>query len=301
MEWNQLQKFMVVAKEEHFSRAAEMLNMTQPSLSQTIKRLEEELGYSLFWRNGKKIRLNESGRIFLQTVMQMNELMQNTRTQLEELNGRAHTNVSILFTTASKLLPELLLYLKKRNPETQYHIHQWQAEKEGSEDDIQILSSDLEHTEHLPEVEDVLLREEILLALPQNHPLLDKEKIILSDLVQEEFISLNEYWQLGKEIKAAMERVSFVPKATMIVDNPNMMRELLKARLGIAFVPSVSWDAFAGDEIVLRSVEGINLSRYIYLRTKPRKYLTREQKECIQGIMEFFANVQNGYKEKGEA
>ena len=301
MEWNQLQKFMVVAKEEHFSRAAEMLNMTQPSLSQTIKRLEEELGYSLFWRNGKKIRLNESGRIFLQTVMQMNELMQNTRTQLEELNGRAHTNVSILFTTASKLLPELLLYLKKRNPETQYQIHQWQAEKEGSEDDIQILSSDLEHTEHLPEVEDVLLREEILLALPQNHPLLDKEKIILSDLVQEEFISLNEYWQLGKEIKAAMERVSFVPKATMIVDNPNMMRELLKARLGIAFVPSVSWDAFAGDEIVLRSVEGINLSRYIYLRTKPCKYLTREQKECIQGIMEFFANVQNGYKEKGEA
>ena len=153
----------------------------------------------------------------------------------------------------------------------------------------------------MPEVEDVLLREEILLALPQNHPLLDKEKIILSDLVQEEFISLNEYWQLGKEIKAAMERVSFVPKATMIVYNPNMMRELLKARLGIAFVPSVSWDAFAGDEIVLRSVEGINLSRYIYLRTKPRKYLTREQKECIQGIMEFFANVQNGYKEKGEA
>ena len=301
MEWNQLQKFMVVAKEEHFSRAAEMLNMTQPSLSQTIKRLEEELGYPLFLRNGKKIRLNESGRIFLQTVMQMNELMQNTRTQLEELNGRAHTNVSILFTTASKLLPELLLYLKKRNPETQYHIHQWQAEKEGFEDDIQILSSDLEHTEHLPEVEDVLLREEILLALPQNHPLLDKEKIILSDLVQEEFISLNEYWQLGKEIKAAMERVSFVPKATMIVDNPNMMRELLKARLGIAFVPSVSWDAFAGYEIVLRSVEGINLSRYIYLRTKPRKYLTREQKECIQGIMEFFANVQNGYKEKGEA
>lgn len=293
MEWNQLQKFMVVAKEEHFSRAAELLNMTQPSLSQTIKRLEEELGYPLFLRKGKKISLNESGRIFLQTVIQMNELMQSTRTQLEELNGRAHTNVSILFTTASKLLPELLLYLKKRNPETQYHIHQWQAEKEGSEDDIKILSSDLKDTEHLPEVEDVLLREEIFLALPQNHHLLDKEKITLSDIVSEEFISLNEYWQLGKEIKAAMERVSFVPKATMIVDNPNMMRELLKARLGIAFVPSVSWASFAGDEVVLRPVEEIDLSRYIYLSTKPQKYLTKEQRECIQGIKEFFASIQS--------
>lgn len=293
MEWNQLQKFMVVAKEEHFSRAAELLNMTQPSLSQTIKRLEEELGYPLFLRKGKKISLNESGRIFLQTVIQMNELMQSTRTQLEELNGRAHTNVSILFTTASKLLPELLLYLKKRNPETQYHIHQWQAEKEGSEDDIKILSSDLKDTEHLVEVGDVLLREEIFLALPQNHHLLDKEKIILSDIVSEEFISLNEYWQLGKEIKNAMEKLCFVPKATMIVDNPNMMRELLRARLGIAFVPSVSWASFAGDEIVLRPVEGVKLSRYIYLRTKPRKYLTKEQRECIQGIKEFFASIQS--------
>ena len=54
MEWNQLQKFMVVAKEEHFSRAAELLNMTQPSLSQTIKRLEEELGYPLFFAQWKE-------------------------------------------------------------------------------------------------------------------------------------------------------------------------------------------------------------------------------------------------------
>ena len=54
MEWNQLQKFMVVAKEENFSRAAEILNMTQPSLSQTIKRLEEELDFSCFYERVKK-------------------------------------------------------------------------------------------------------------------------------------------------------------------------------------------------------------------------------------------------------
>ena len=100
MEWNQIQKFMVVAREENFSRASQLLNMTQPSLSQTIKRLEEELGYQLFLREGKKIRLNESGRIFLQTVLQMDELMQNTRVKLEELNRISHPNVTIHFSTA---------------------------------------------------------------------------------------------------------------------------------------------------------------------------------------------------------
>ena len=97
MEWNQLQKFMIVAREENFSKAAQILNMTQPSLSQTIKRLESELGYQLFTRDGKKIQLNESGRIFLQTVTQMDELMQNTRLKLEELNSISHPNVSIHF------------------------------------------------------------------------------------------------------------------------------------------------------------------------------------------------------------
>ena len=76
---------------------------------------------------------------------------------------------------------------------------------------------------------------------------------------------------------------------TMLVDNPNMMRELLKYHLGIAFVPSVSWHDFAGEDIVIRPVEGFKLRRAIYLRTKPRKYLTKEQKECILGIREFFA------------
>ena len=177
MEWNQLQKFMVAAKEENFSRAAELLNMTQPSLSQAIKRLEEELGFQLFLRNGKKISLNESGRIFLQAVEQMDALMKDTKTRLEELNGMRHPNVSLHFVAASKLLPELLLYLKARNPGTQYYVHQWQTENEGNEDDIRILSSALESPDKLPKVPEVLLFEKILLALPKNHALLQKEKI----------------------------------------------------------------------------------------------------------------------------
>ena len=290
MEWSQLQKFMVVAMEENFSKAAEKLNMTQPSLSQSIKRLEEELGYRLFLREGKKISLNASGRIFLQAVAQMDELMKNTRMKLEEMNQIEHPNVTIHFSTASRLLPELLLYLKRRNPRTQYHIHQWQGEQGAYEDDIQILSGPVGAIPQIAE-EDILLTEEILLALPKNHRLLQKATITLHDLAEEEFISLNESWELGRTIKAITEQYFLEPRATMIVDNPNMMRELLKAHLGIAFVPAVSWGKFAGEEIVLHKVEDVNVSRCIYLRTKPRKYLTKEQKECICGIKEFFAKL----------
>lgn len=286
MEWNQLQKFMIVAKEENFSRAAQLMNMTQPSLSQMIKRLESELGYQLFVRDGKKIRLNESGRLFLQTVIQMNELMENTKLQLEELNHIHHPKVSIQFSTASKQLPELLLYLKKRNPQTQYQINQWEKGKKNQETDIQLLSCS--QNESLLVTDVVLLKEKIMLAIPAGHRLSSKEQIVLSDLLQEEFIFLNDDWELGRIIKQEMNRSYFTAKETMIVDNPNMMRELLKAHLGLAFVPALSWDDFAGDEIVLLPVEGISANRTIFLRTKPKKYLTKEQKECIKGIKEFF-------------
>ncbi len=285
MEWNQLQKFLVAAREENISKAAELLDTSQPALSQTIKRLEDELGYKLFDREGKRVKLSEAGKIMMQTLSQMDELMQSTRIRLEELEGMRHPAVSIHIGTASTLLPELLLYLRKRNPQTQYHIHQFKAGGTETEDDIQILAGTVGK---FPE-DEVLLVEDILLALPANHSLVNKEKLFLGDLIQEEFINLNEYWELGREITEEMDRKLFNPKMTMLVDNPNMMRELLKYHLGIAFVPSVSWHDFAGEDIVIRPVEGFKLRRAIYLRTKPRKYLTKEQKECILGIREFFA------------
>lgn len=292
MEWNQLQKFLVAAREENLSRAAELLDTSQPYLSQSIKRLEEELGYPLFVREGKRVRLNESGRIFQQTVEQIGELMQNTRRRLEEMNSISHPEVSLYFSTASTLLPELLLYLRQRDPQIRYCIHQWKTDSETKEDDIQILAGSVGK---IRTGDEILLTEEIHLALPRNHGLREKTEIFLRDLSGEEFISLNDSWALGREISQEMNRLFFTPRSTMLVDNPNMMRELLKVHMGIAFVPSVSWHSFAGEEIVIRPVADFAMSRLVYLRTKPRKYLTREQKECIQGIREFFAKKSEEY------
>ena len=68
MELLQLLYFQVVAQEEHIPRAANTLHVSQPALSKTIKRLEDELGVPLFTRVGKTIRLNANGEIFLRYV-----------------------------------------------------------------------------------------------------------------------------------------------------------------------------------------------------------------------------------------
>ena len=290
MEWNQLHTFLVAAVEENFSRAAELLHTSQPSLSQTIKRLEEDLGYSLFEREGKHIRLNESGKIWMHTVQQMEELYDNTKVRLEEMHGKSHPQVSIYLGCASTLLIGLLQFLRERNPGVQYQIHQWNVTGESKDKDIQILA-ELPETGGSKETVSVLFEESVVLAVPANHRLLSLEEITLKDLEKEEFISLNNNWAHTRCIARETKRMRFTPRVTMWVDNPNLMRELLKEHMGIAFVPALSWRSFAGEEVVMRPVKGCNMNRYVYLKTPERTYLTREQKECIKGIKEFFAGL----------
>lgn len=279
MEWKQLEQFIVAAKEENMSRAAMKLHISQPSLSQTIKRLEEEMGFPLFVREGKHIRLNESGKILMQTAGQILQMMEDTKRRLEEQNGIPHPEVSIHIGCASTLLPELLRYLRKNDPNLQLRIHQWNRLEKEREDDIQILAG--KQGELWEGSKEILLEEEILLALPMGHPLLEKEQIFWKDLEQEEFISLNQNWELARVITGTMEEHQFFPKVTMGVDNPNLMRELLKAHMGIAFVPAVTWHAFAGREVLMRPVASCTMTRRIYLCTKQERYQTKEEVQCM--------------------
>lgn len=299
MEWNQMQHFLVVAQEENISKAAEILHTSQPSLSQTIKRMEEELGYPLFDRAGKRVVLNESGRAWKQTIQCMRELYEHTRLEQEERNGGRHSEVSIYIGCASMHLPALLQYLRKRNPGIHYQIHQWNVGEESRDNHIQLLAESQGHraedeirlSKQEGENCHILLEEKILLAVPSGHPLLEKEEITLGDLRREEFICLNESWAFSRLITHELNRLQFTPKVTMWVDNPNLMRELLRKHMGIAFVPGVTWRAFAENEVLMRPVAGWDVKRAVYLRTPEKSFLTREQKDCIEGMREFFARI----------
>lgn len=293
MEWNQLHCFLVAAEEENFSRAAEILHVAQPSLSQTIKRFEEELGYPLFHREGRRVRLNENGKIWQQTATQMEELYRNTRLRLEEANGVLHPEVSINIGCGSALVPDLLRFLRNRNPGIQYKIHQWNITGDDRKKDICILaepdSKDRLHADY-GELS-VLIEEPICLVIPEGHRLLELDEISIRDLEREEFISLNDSWSLYRDIAEEMKRLHFTPNITMRIDNPNLLRELIRSHMGIAFAPAVTWKPFVGKEVFMRPVKECKMKRYVYLKTPDRSVLTREQKECIKGIREFFAQL----------
>lgn len=292
----QLQCFQMTARTQNISEAARRLHVSQPSLSQTIRRLEQDIGYELFERQGKRILLNENGKIMLQAVERMNDIYQGALRQVEERNDEVCREVSVYIGCASLHLPRLLEYLKAQSPQIRYHIFQWR-EKGMHENDIGLMALEGSEAEYFKPGEkiyldkqyEILFEEEIVLAVPSNHPLAKRQNLMLRDLTGEDFVCLNENWALGRIVHENLKNRTQRPEPSVWVDNPSLMRDLLKKGLGIALVPAVSWEGFAGDEVVMKRVRDFCVKRTVCICWRRDKYLSAQEKNCIRGIREYFS------------
>lgn len=283
MELERFYAFRVVAQTENISRAAELMHVSQPALSQTIRRLEEDWNCPLFDRDGRRIRLNRAGKILLAAVEEIDDVLDRARMTLAEEAGRPPV-ISLYIGCASMLLPELLHFLRSRTPEVSYQLFQWSGAAPNPGADLHIVAV----PGNAGETSECLMQEPIGLALPAGHPLLQKEQIILYDLMNEEMISLNPEWELYNVTSRALEAASFTPRITTWVDNPNLLRDLLRMGMGLAFVPLVSWRAFAGEEVILRPLADCTIRREIYLVHRQGKTPPKAVSDCMEGIRIFF-------------
>ncbi|GED13490.1 LysR family transcriptional regulator [Aneurinibacillus migulanus] len=124
MELRQLEYFMAVCKELHFTRAAEKLGISQPSLSQQIRLLEHYIGTPLFDRIGKKTALTEAGRILLLHSYKVFHELEQARSAIGELQGleRGKIRIGALLTVVNYLLPPTLLEFHKKYPKIEMSV-----------------------------------------------------------------------------------------------------------------------------------------------------------------------------------
>lgn len=286
MDKQQLEYFIMAADTCNISQAAGRLWISQSALSQTIKRLEKELGCLLFTRSGKKIVLNENGRIFYNSVRQMKTCYENALHEIQETNDAFNREIRLFVGCASLYLPRLLSYLKKNTRNMSFRIMQMEASCKDAEDaDLSIVaaSGPLDGPNAV-----LLLEEDILLAMPHDHPLARAGRIELKDLKNLEFVSLNLNWALENLIQEKCSRHGFEPNVSIRVDNPAVLRNLLCEKLGIAFIPEKTWNIrFSNGGLVLKRVEDVSLKRYVYLIGK-EGYQKQAARRCADLIRRFF-------------
>lgn len=280
MDIHSLTYFQRVAELQHMTRAAEQLRVAQPALSRTIGVLEEELGVRLFERTGKNIRLNEYGQVLLRHTNQILRELEDIKAEIAEQRGLEDRTVTLSLYAASKLLPQLVMAFNKEYPQIRLHIRQeGLASQERGESDLSIFSS----IRSDPGENGVqLIEEEILLALPENNPLACRKSIDLREVAGEEFICL----QRGKSLRTITDTycqmAGFAPAVILESDSPETVRELIRAGIGLSFIPNVTWSGMATEDIALVPISFPRCRRYIHLAWRkggyfsPAAYLFRD-------------------------
>lgn len=195
MDLSQLEIFLSIAEEKSFSRAAEKMLRTQPAISIAIKRLEEELGESLFDRSSKNGALTEAGKILLSYAQRMLNLRDEARESISELRGmfRGRLTIGANESTSLYLLPPLLMEYRKRHPKIKIEVFRNVSEKIPLE--VQERNLDfgfLSYDPMNPQLQSIeIYRDELTLVVPPKHRLAKLKQVAVKDLGEEQFVAHN--------------------------------------------------------------------------------------------------------------
>jgi len=250
MEVHQLRYVCAIADTGNFSRAAERCQVAQPSLSQQVLKLEEELGAKLFDRLGRSIRLTEAGRAFIPRARVILEQMEAARSTAADKNAdlRGNVAVGVIPTVAPYLMPSYTAHFAKRYPDAKIRIVEDTTSVlvEGLRDlsiDVAILALPLRH-------KDLALfpirTEPLFAVLRKDHPRASAKSLALKDLRGESFVMLRDGHCFRDLSIDTCTRARVTPHIAFESGQFSSLLGMVAAGIGVSLIPEMAIDRNAG-------------------------------------------------------
>jgi DNA-binding transcriptional LysR family regulator len=257
----QLAQFIAVAETLSFRGAAQRLHMSQPPLTQAIRRLERSLGVNLLERSRASVRLTAAGEVFLEEARRLlartQSMVEATRRAAEGSRGRLR--VAFVPSAALALLPAIVVELCRRYPEIELELRSETttmqlASLRDDRVDAGILVPPLRDAADLRTMP--LRRERIVAAVPASHALAARNAIRLRELAEEPFIlfPLAQGPAFLSAILLACRRAGFFPRVVQEAAQVQMILTLVACGMGVSLVPAA-----------MRAVQQFNV-RYLEIR-----------------------------------
>lgn len=238
MEILQLKYFSALAKTQHVTKTAETLHIAQPALTQTIHRLEKELGVKLFRPSGRNIVLTESGKYLHERIAPIIKTLDNLPNELRELDKKQHDTLKVNVLAASAVITDASICFKKKCENVMFKFVQNSKPEDA---DITIFTKELFKEPSHSEETYYVFREEIFLAVPKKSKYSEMKQIALQEVAGMEFISLAGF----KALRAICDRwcmyAGFAPDITFESDSPEAVKNLIGASMGVGFWPQYTW------------------------------------------------------------
>jgi DNA-binding transcriptional LysR family regulator len=255
MELFQLRYFVAAAHHLHFTRAAESCFVSQPSLSQQIANLEQEVGTPLFLRQGRAVQLTDAGTALLTYAERILEEEAAARRAVQEVVGlkRGQLVIWTLPTPGQHLLPARLAVFRRAYPQIGISLRETVPARAiaeavaGGKADIGIV--------HLPYQVDgleerILLREEMALVVPADHWAAQRATLTLEEAADEDFIWVSEGATEAHPLYAACLAAGFAPRIACLSGSAQGMQALVAAGLGIALLPRLAIHPPEGTKVI---------------------------------------------------
>lgn len=295
MDIRQLRYFIEVAKYMSFTKAAEQINVSQPSLSKTIKNLEDELGTSLFDRTTQKMNLTDTGKIAFEQAQEVMKLMDNFSSEISDVMHikRGKIIIGIPPVIGSLFFPKLVGDFQSMYPEIEVEVIEEGAkkiEKLVEDGSIDIGVSLLPNNEDLFEVYPFASRE-LKLIVDGKHPLASSRQIPLTDLKDERFIFFKKDFALHDRIFTACVEAGFEPLIAFESSQWDFISEMVANRLGIAILPETLCEKLDPNRIKTISIVEPTILWSLSLIWRKDKYLSYLTKEFIRFFRTSFSET----------
>jgi DNA-binding transcriptional LysR family regulator len=239
MDVGQLRAFLAVAEELHFGRAAERLHMTQPPLSRIIKQLESELGTRLLDRNTRSVKLTSSGQALVVPATEVLEALRRAEEAVRSADNGEAGLVRIAFAGVSthQLVARLARQVKSNRPRIQLELSSQNFAQPAmkkliqGETDIALGRWDVIPAEVSSRV---VMRDSLVVAMPDTHPLAGARRLAMSRLASEAFISLTPFEGavLPDRLRRLAHANGFVADIVQVAPDTQTALALVSAEVG---------------------------------------------------------------------
>ncbi|MFG4003341.1 LysR family transcriptional regulator [Flavobacterium aquidurense] len=300
MELRKLKSFLIVAKELHFAKAAEKLNITQPALTHQIQQLESELGYDLFDKfkrvNNRKVELTEAGIYLMKEVSRVLDLLERALSNAK-MNSEKSKQLKLgipKFCPASEVVG-ILQNLQEKFPATTFKVIECNTAVTVQEAlfkgtiDIGITTFPLV----FKNLDSTILDNEFLnVIMSKNHPLAKYQKIKIEQLRNDKWIELvKDYSSAGlNDVEVFCRNAGFSREANVIqeVSNVELLVGLVGVGIGIAIIPSgfsINSEEVVSKELIFSESTRVEVTKVLAFNEGLDRQYIEKIKDCADVVL----------------
>jgi DNA-binding transcriptional LysR family regulator len=264
---HQLKVFEAAARHSSFTRAAEELFLTQPTVSMQIKQLTKSVGLPLFEQVGKRIYLTEAGRELFATCKQIFDTIAQFEMKVADLKGLKQGQLRLaVITTAKYFIPRLLGPFCQLYPGIEIALqvtnHEGIMERmAGNQDDLYIMS---QVPEHLDVTFQPFLENPLVVLAPANHPLAKQKNIPIERLADEPFIVREPGSGTRRSVQKLFDEHGVMVKVKLELGSNEAIKQAIAGGLGISVLSRHTLIPETGDLVVL-DVQHFPIKRNWYI------------------------------------